>query len=80
MYARQVLPHDRTIMQAFDYTIMDLHSAGTLHCTSRCSMKRPRLNAISVTLDRYENAPTVRDLLPTLRTIWSARAFRSMAS
>jgi len=69
MYARQVLPHDRTIMQAFDYTIMDLHSAGTLHLHKPLLDEAPELNAISVTLDRYENAPTVRDLLPTLRTI-----------
>ena len=31
MYREQILPHDRAIFSAFDYSIIDLHSAGTLH-------------------------------------------------
>lgn len=73
MYARVILPHDRTIMKAFDRSIIDLHSAGTLHL-HKVLMDTDELDAISVTLDRYENAPTVQELLPTFATILEKKA------
>jgi len=73
MYAEQVLPHDRTIMQAFAYSIVDLHSAGTLHLYSAL-LDVPDLDAISVTLDPYRGAPTLEDLLPTLAEILEAKS------
>jgi hypothetical protein len=68
MYSEFVLPADRTIMQAFDYSIIDLHSAGTMHICPGL-LEVDELTAISVTLDRYENAPSARDLIPTFRAI-----------
>jgi hypothetical protein len=65
MYAEQILPHDRAILGAFDYSILDLHSAGTLHLLP-VLLEVEELNAISVTLDPYESAPTVEALIPTL--------------
>ncbi|MFH1086211.1 MAG: hypothetical protein V1772_10670 [Chloroflexota bacterium] len=67
-YAQAILPHDRTIMEAFQYSIIDLHSAGTLHIHPVLIEQEP-LKAISATMDRYENAPTVAELLPTFRAI-----------
>ncbi len=73
MYKEHVLPHDRTIMQAFEYSILDLHSAGTLHLAPvLCEVDE--LNALSVTLDRYENAPSVAQLIPTFRKILEAKS------
>jgi hypothetical protein len=68
MYEERILPHDRRIMRAFDRSILDLHSAGTLHIHEKL-LATEELDALSVTLDRYENAPTVRDLLPTFAQI-----------
>lgn len=73
MYREFILPHDRTIMEAFDYSILDLHSAGTLHIR-HALMEEEALNAISVTLDRYENAPSVEDLLPIFREILEVKS------
>jgi hypothetical protein len=67
------LPHDRAIMQAFDRSILDLHSAGTLHICEKL-LATKELDAISVTLDRYENAPSVRDLLPTFAEIMEQKS------
>jgi hypothetical protein len=73
MYAEHVLPHDRQIMRAFDYSIIDLHSAGTLHL-HKVLMEVEELRAISVTLDRYANAPTVEQLLPTFAAIQEVKS------
>ena len=67
MYAEQILPHDRAILGAFDYSILDLHSAGTLHLLP-VLLDVDELDAISITLDPYESAPTVEALIPTLET------------
>jgi len=55
-------------MQAFDFSIIDLHSAGTLHL-HKALLDVEELNAISVTLDGYENAPRIKDLVPTFAAI-----------
>jgi hypothetical protein len=68
MYAEQILPHDRAILEAFDYSILDLHSAGTLHLLP-VLLEVDELDAISITLDPYESAPTVEALIPTLETV-----------
>jgi hypothetical protein len=67
-YAEFILPADRSIMQAFDFSILDLHSAGTMHIYP-VLVQVDELDAISVTLDRYENAPSVKELLPTFADI-----------
>ncbi len=73
MYREHILPHDRVIMQSFDYSIIDLHSAGTLHLYPAL-LDEANLDAISVTLDRYENAPSVQELLPTFSAILEAKS------
>ncbi|MFP3896627.1 MAG: hypothetical protein ACLFV5_07320 [Anaerolineales bacterium] len=73
MYAERILPHDRKIMEAFDKSLIDLHSAGTLHIREKL-MGTEELDAISVTLDRYEDAPTVEDLLPIFAEILEAKS------
>ena len=73
LYREFVLPSDRRIMQAFDYSLIDLHSAGTLHLAS-VLLQEPDVDAISVTLDRYENAPSVAELLPTFAEILAAKS------
>jgi hypothetical protein len=73
MYAEQILPHDRAILGAFDYSILDLHSAGTLHLVP-VLLEVEELDAISVTLDPYGSAPTVEALLPTLTTILETKS------
>lgn len=73
MYQEQILPHDRAIMQAFDYSIIDLHSGGTLHL-HKVLMEVEELNAISVTIDPYENSPTIEDLSPIFAAILEAKS------
>jgi hypothetical protein len=73
MYAEQILPHDRAILGAFEYSILDLHSAGTLHLLP-VLMEVEELDAISVTLDPYESAPTVEALIPTLETVLARKS------
>jgi len=73
MYQEQILPHDRAIMRAFDYSIIDLHSAGTLHL-HEVLVEVEELNAISVTMDPYEDAPALEDLVPTFAAILEAKS------
>lgn len=73
MYREHIQPHDRAIMQAFDHSIIDLHSGGTLHI-HKVLMETPELGAISVTMDPYANAPRVEDLLPTFAAILEAKS------
>ena len=73
MYQEQILPHDRTIMRAFDYSIIDLHSGGTLHL-HEVLMEVEELDAISVTMDPYENAPTIEELTPIFAAILAAKS------
>ena len=77
MYEERILPHDREIMRAFDRSILDLHSAGTMHIHEKL-LATADLDAISVTLDRYENAPTVHDLLPTFARILEQKSLLIM--
>jgi hypothetical protein len=73
MYSEQILPHDRAIFGAFDYSIIDLHSAGTLHLYP-VLIDVDELDALSVTLDPYDNAPTVDELIPVFASILEAKS------
>jgi hypothetical protein len=73
MYREQILSHDRAIFGAFDYSIIDLHSAGTLHLHP-VLIEVEELNALSVTLDPYDNAPALDDLIPTFARILEAKS------
>ncbi|MBC8232731.1 hypothetical protein H8E77_24545 [bacterium] len=68
MYQEQILPHELDIMRAFDYSIIDLHSGGTLHL-HKVLIEVEELDAISVTIDPYESSPTIEDLLPVFAVI-----------
>ena len=73
MYQEFVLPADRVITRSFDHSLIDLHSAGTLHLHP-VLMKEPDLNGISITMDRYANAPGVQELLPTFETVLAEKS------
>jgi hypothetical protein len=73
MYREQILPHDRAIFGAFDYSIIDLHSAGTLHLHP-VLIEVDELDALSVTLDPYDNAPTLDELIPIFGRILEAKS------
>jgi hypothetical protein len=73
MYHEQILPHDRAIFSAFDYSIIDLHSAGTLHLHP-VLIEVEELDALSVTLDPYDNAPTLDELIPIFGRILEAKS------
>jgi hypothetical protein len=73
MYSEQILPHDRAIFDAFDYSIIDLHSAGTLHLHP-VLIGVDELDALSVTLDPYDNAPTLDELIPVFARILEAKS------
>jgi hypothetical protein len=73
MYQQQILPHDRAIMEAFDYSIIDLHSGGTLHL-HKVLTEVEELDAISVTLDPYQSAPRIEDLVATFRAILETKS------
>jgi hypothetical protein len=73
MYREQILPHDRAILSAFDYSIIDLHSAGTLHLHP-VLIEVEELDALSVTMDPYDNAPTLDELIPIFSRILEAKS------
>jgi hypothetical protein len=73
MYSEQILPHDRTLFSSFDYSIIDLHSAGTLHLHP-VLIEVEELDALSVTLDPYDNAPTLDELIPVFCRILEAKS------
>ena len=73
MYKSQVLPHERRIMSAFDYSLMDLHSGGNLRLY-KVLIEEDDLNAISVTLDRHESAPGIDNLIPIFEHILSKKS------
>jgi hypothetical protein len=68
MYQEQILPHDRAIFAAFDHSIIDLHSGGTLHLCP-VLLEVDELDAISITMDPYDSAPKLEELLPTFAAI-----------
>jgi hypothetical protein len=73
VYRQAVLPHDRKIMQAFDFCLMDLHSAGNLRLHEILAGE-PDLDAISVTLDRLSGAPGILELSQTFKNILESKS------
>lgn len=73
IYRAAVLPHDRTILEAFDYTLVDLHTAGTLNLHP-ILVQEADVSALAVTLDRYAGAPTMSEILPALKTILETKS------
>jgi hypothetical protein len=73
MYRAAILPHDRSIMQAFDYSLVDLHSAGTLRLYP-VLIQEPRLSALSVTLDRHPSGPSITELIPSFKAILESKS------
>jgi len=69
LYEKVFLPHDLTIIKAFDYTIFHLHSA-TIHI-AEALVEIPELSAIQVSIDYPARAfsPSVKELLPILKKI-----------
>ena len=62
-YREHILPHDRRVMGAFHYASMDLHSGGTFHLAEEL-LDVPSLKAISISIDPYESAPRISQLVP----------------
>jgi hypothetical protein len=73
LYRSAVLPHDRTIMQAFDFSIVDLHSSGTLRLNPLFAVESD-LTAIAVTLDRHAGSPSISELSQTFRNILESKS------
>jgi len=72
MYREFVRPYDEQIAKAFPYTILDLHSGGTLrHYPAVIDI--PALGALSVSCDPYESAPSIAELVPVFQAIQEAK-------
>ena len=69
LYEKVFLPHNLTIIKAFDYTIFHLHSA-TIHI-AEALVEIPELSAIQVSIDYPARAfsPSIKELLPILKKI-----------
>jgi hypothetical protein len=67
-YRMHVAPHDRRITEAFEFSSIDVHSGGTLHLVDDM-LEMPALRAISVSIDPYESAPRLTDLVPVFALI-----------
>ena len=66
MYRDQVLPHDRAIMGAFDYSLIHLHS-GCLHVVGAL-FDVDELQAIQVSID-HPGGPLATEVMPILERI-----------
>lgn len=66
MYRDRVLPHDRRILEAFDYSLMHVHS-GCLHVMD-VLLEEDALQAVEVSID-YPGGPLVMEILPILERI-----------
>jgi len=66
MYRDQVLPHDRAIMGAFDYSLIHLHS-GCLHVVEAL-YDVDELQAIQVSID-HPGGPLATEVMPILERI-----------
>ena len=73
MYREQILPHEREIMQSFDYSVMDLHSGATLRLYE-VLLEVDELDAISVALDPGPNAPEVEEMIPIFGEILESKS------
>ena len=66
LYRKQVLPHDRRIIETVDYPLIHLHS-GCLHIVDDL-LELEALKAIQVSLD-YPGGPLASDVMPILQRI-----------
>ena len=66
VYRERVLPHDRRVIEAFDYPLIHLHS-GCLHIVDDL-LQVEALKAIQVSID-YPGGPLASDVLPVLNKI-----------
>jgi hypothetical protein len=71
IYARQVLPHDRRIMEAFPYTHIHLHSC-CMHVVDAL-LEVEALKAIQVSID-YPGGPLAAAIMPVLRRVVGRKA------
>ena len=72
-YRMHVAPHDRRVTEAFDYCSIDVHSGGTLHLVDEL-VEMSNLKAISVSIDPYESAPRISELVPTFARVLERKA------
>jgi len=72
-YRMHVAAHDRRITEAFPYSSIDVHSGGTIHLVEDL-LEMPALKAISVSIDPYESAPRLRDLVPVFSEVLERKA------
>jgi hypothetical protein len=70
-YAQRYLPWDEAICQAFDYSIIHLHSCSLHTVDALLQVARP--HAIQVTLETTPGAPTLREMLPLFERILRAK-------
>ncbi|MEW6753927.1 MAG: uroporphyrinogen decarboxylase family protein [Candidatus Latescibacterota bacterium] len=66
VYRDVVLPHERTVIEAFDFPLIHLHS-GCLHVAELLAGV-PALKAIQVSID-YPGGPLASDVLPILERV-----------
>lgn len=71
VYARQVLPHDRQVMEAFPFTHIHLHSC-CLHVVEAL-LQVEALKAIQVSID-FPGGPLAAQVMPILRRIVGRKA------
>ncbi len=69
-YREWLLPRDRRISEAFDYSFYHLHS-GNVHVLDSL-LDNERLGAIELCLDPWPFAPRLRDLLPQAARVQAA--------
>ena len=70
-YADWYLPWDERICEAFDFSIIHLHSVSLHTVEPLLSVERPQ--AIQVTLETTPGAPTIEEMMPTFRQILDSK-------
>jgi len=70
-YAEWYLPCDEQICEAFDYSIIHLHSVSLHTVGPLLQVERPQ--AIQVTVETTPGAPTMTEMIPTFRQILGSK-------
>ena len=71
LYKERLLPYERRIMEAFEYSLIHLHS-GVVHIVSDALIEVEALKAIQVSVD-YPGGPLFPEILPILSKIQEAK-------
>jgi len=71
LYKERLLPYERRIMEAFEYSLIHLHS-GVVHIVADALVEVEGLNAIQVSAD-YPGGPLFPEILPILSKIQEAK-------